>query len=173
MDILSSGGGLSRFTFAHSRDPVECRALLRRLGDLDAEIPDPRSFHWQATAVPVGPLTILRGRNGGWTLRGAPRGHAVAFARGPAGVASAGVDLELVPGVGGAVLSAGARCELRSPPGSGATMVILDPAFVAAQLQSLAGAAPGAPLRALVNHLSPKISGPPPVVCGVRSAGVI
>jgi hypothetical protein len=30
-----------------------------------------------------------------------------------------------------------------------------------------------APLPALVNHLSPKISGPPPVVCGVRSAGVI
>jgi hypothetical protein len=28
-------------------------------------------------------------------------------------------------------------------------------------------------IAALVNHLSPKISGPPPVVCGVRSAGVI
>lgn len=125
-------------------------SLAQVYGDLSIDVPrHGHRFEWSATPIDLGPVVIFSGSiTTDVLLRGDVRGYTISLAAGSdARGASSGGATEIAPGRSAAVFSPGGRCELRAAGPFRSSTMRIDPLFLAAQLEALAGTSPARPLE--------------------------
>lgn len=138
--------GLDRFTFVDTDDIDLSLAAARRVFGPDVTVDvggDLRRIHWRLSRVDLGPVVLSRGepRAESFHLHGDLHAYFVFVADHPGmELGSAGSAVPLIPGRSGGILSAALPGSLRGAGELANTSLVIDPAFLTAQLEALTGA---------------------------------